>query len=131
MTAKKSDNRSREEIEQRRIENLDFILNHLSGPLFPRRINTAETKGDQFTVYDKNQMIKAYTKADWIDCRVSAYPLLSDMENQGENRKQAPDFLFIDLDRSSFNSDEEHNEALKDRQRNIKRQLGGYLTLLW
>ena len=74
-------------------------------------------------------MIKAYTKTDWIDCRVSAYPFLSNDNNSPI--LLAPDFLFIDLDRSSFNSDEEHKEALKDTQRNIKRQLAGYPTLLW
>ena len=133
MTAKKSDDdESREvEVEQRRIENVDFILNHLSGTLFPRRISTAATKGAQFTVYDKDEMIKAYTKADWINCRVSAYPLLSDAEFCGRSRKQAPDFLFIDLDIGPSKNEEEHRRALKETLRNIKRQFGGYPTVLW
>jgi hypothetical protein len=109
--------------------NLNFILNHLSEPLFPRTISTYRSEGRQIEVFSKEEMIKAFEQSDFLDCRVNAYP--SYTEYKGINR-QAPNFLFIDLDRSIFETEREHGLALTNTLRNIKEKLTeGYSTILW
>jgi hypothetical protein len=78
---------------------LNFILNHFEKPLFPRTISTYRSEGKQFEVFSKEEMIKAFEQSDFIDCRVNAYR--SYTEYKGINR-QAPNFVFIDLDSFTF-----------------------------
>src|SRR3954453_9983495 len=86
-------------------EGIEFILSHFEGRqlLFPRKISTAFSNGRQFTIYNKDQILGEYIKANFIDCRINAYPVL------GESHYQAPNFIFIDLDLSK---DLPHQEAL-------------------
>jgi hypothetical protein len=65
-----------------------------------------------------------------MDCRINAYP--SYTEWKGLNR-QAPNFLFIDLDLSRFKSIEALNNALKRTLKFIKERLGDniFQTVLW
>ncbi len=108
---------------------IDFILNHLKEPLFPRTISTYRSEGRQFEVFSKEEMIKAFEQSDLVDCRVNAYP--SYTEYKGINR-QAPNFLFIDLDRSTFETEREHRLALTNTLINIKEKLSeAYPTVLW
>lgn len=108
---------------------IDFILTHLEEPLFPRTISTYRSEGRQFEVFSKEEMIKAFEQSDFLDCRVNAYP--SYTEYKGINR-QSPNFLFIDLDRSTFETEREHRLALTSTLRNIKEKLAeGYSTILW
>ena len=82
------------------VENgLDFILNHFEEPLFPRTISTYRSEARQFEVFSKEEMIKAFEESDFLDCRVNAYS--SYTEYKGINR-QAPNFIFIDLDRAIY-----------------------------
>jgi hypothetical protein len=108
---------------------IDFILSHLKEPLFPRTISTYTSEGRQFEVFSKEEMIKAFEQSDYLDCRVNAYP--SYTEYKGINR-QAPNFLFIDLDRSTFDTERAHRLALTNTLRNIKEKLSeAYPTVLW
>ena len=108
---------------------INFILNHLKEPLFPRTISTYTSEGRQFEVFSKEEMIKAFEQSDFLDCRVNAYP--SYTEYKGINR-QAPNFLFIDLDRSTFETQRAHRLALTNTLRNIKEKLSeAYPTVLW
>ena len=108
---------------------INFILNHLKEPLFPRTISTYTSEGRQFEVFSKEEMIKAFEQSDFLDCRVNAYP--SYTEYKGINR-QAPNFLFIDLDRSTFDTERAHRLALTNTLRNIKEKLSeAYPTVLW
>ena len=52
---------------------LNFILNHLTEPLFPRTISTYRSEGRQFEVFSKEEMIKAFEQSDFLDCRVNAH----------------------------------------------------------
>jgi hypothetical protein len=64
-----------------------------------------------------------------LDCRINAYP--SYTEFKGINR-QAPNFIFIDLDRLTFKTDKAHKLALSTTLKNIKEKLGGVKpTVLW
>ena len=95
---------------------LNFILNHFEEPLFPRTISTYRSEGRQFEVFSK-EVIKAFEQSDFLDCRVNAYR--SYTEYKGINR-QAPNFIFIDLDKSTFNTERAHKLALSNTLRNIK-----------
>jgi len=108
---------------------IDFILNHFEEPLFPRTISTYISEGKQFEVFSKEEMIKAFEQSDFLDCRVNAYP--SYTEYKGINR-QAPNFVFIDLDSSTFETQRVHKLALTNTLRNIKEKLAeAYPTVLW
>jgi hypothetical protein len=69
-----------------------------------------------------------FKQANWLDCRISAYP--SYTEYKGINR-QAPDFIFIDLDKATFKTETAHNKALAITLENIKQKLDGSPTILW
>jgi len=86
---------------------LDFILSHFENPIWPRTIFTPKEK--QVLVYSQDQALAKFIQARFLDCRINAYP--SYTEWKGLNR-QAPDFLFIDLDLSRFKSVEALNRAL-------------------
>ena len=108
---------------------IDFILTHLEEPLFPRTISTYRSEGRQFEVFSKEEMIKAFEQSDFLDCRVNAYPSYTGYK--GINR-QAPNFLFIDLDKDIVETARAHRLALTNTLRNIKEKLSeAYPTVLW
>jgi hypothetical protein len=110
-------------------EGLNFILKHFEEPLFPRTISTYATQGGQFEVFSKEEVVGAYEESDFLDCRINAYP--SYTEYKGINR-QSPNFIFIDLDRSTFNTGRAHRMALTATLKNIKEKLlGSNPTVLW
>jgi hypothetical protein len=81
-------------------EGIDFILSHFEKrqQLFPRKISTAFSNSRQFTVYNKEQILNEYIKADFIDCRINAYPVLDNNDYLSYSDIQAPNIIFIDLD---------------------------------
>jgi hypothetical protein len=89
-------------------DGLDFLLTHFQEPIWPRTISTRTTDKKQILVYSKQEALARFTQANWQDCRTSAYP--SYTEYKGINR-QAPNFIFIDLDRSTFNTEIAHNKS--------------------
>ena len=74
--------------------NLDFILGHLSDPLFPRTIMT-KGLGYQKEVFNKHELLAYFKASNYHDCRINAYP--SYTEYKGINLT-APSFIMIDLD---------------------------------
>jgi len=58
---------------------------------FPRKIMTAKSNG-QITVHSKDQMLQKFEEADFIDCRVNAYPLVP------TDILQVPNIILIDID---------------------------------
>ena len=108
---------------------MDFILKHFEKPLFPRTISTYATQGGQFEVFSKEEAVRAYEQYDFLDCRINAYP--SYTEYKGINR-QSPNFIFIDLDKSTFITERAHRMALTATLKNIKEKLiGANPTVLW
>ena len=58
--------------------NLDFILSHFSEePLFPRKISNYKTRGGQFSVSSKQEIINAFRESNFVDCRINAFPSLT------------------------------------------------------
>ena len=63
-------------------------------------MSTSLSQGRQFTVYNEEQILNECIKASFIDCRLNAYPVLSesDMIALDIFSAQAPNMIFIDID---------------------------------
>ena len=111
------------------IASLDFILSHFGEPIWPRTISTHTTGGRQILAYNKEEAIEKYKQASLLDCRINAYPDYT--EYKGINR-QAPNFIFCDLDKSAFKSETELNAGLNKTLNNFDKILGSKSpTVLW
>ena len=107
---------------------VDFILSHLDPPLFPRNIMT-QRLGYQMEVYTKDAMLRYFEHSDYQDCRISAYPKISQF---GDFQQVAPSLVMIDLDRgSSSNNSYMLIVALKTTLKHIWRILRVNPTVLW
>ena len=82
----------------------------------------------QFTIYSKEEIVEYCKNADYVDCRVGAYPEYT--KYKGIVR-QPPDFVFVDLDLSNFNNDISRIERVLKRIKNKIEKLGGSCTILW
>jgi Primase X len=111
-------------------DGLDYLLGQVVPPIWPRTISTYTTGGKQFLVYSKDEVLAWFRRASLLDYRINAYP--SYTEWKGLNR-QAPNFLFIDLDLSRFKSREALNRFLNRTLKVIKEKLGDNIfpTVLW
>lgn len=58
-------------------EDLTFTLNHLDG-LWPRTVSTYATKGGRRLVNNFAQAMARFKAANFLDCRISAYPKYAD-----------------------------------------------------
>jgi len=75
------------------MDGINSILNMfetIRQPVFPRRIMTASYSG-AFIVYDIKQMYNAFRRANFQDCRISAYP-------DSNNSVLIPNLLLLDID---------------------------------
>jgi Primase X len=108
---------------------LDFILSHFQERVFPRTVSTWSTENRQVEVFDKETGTNIFENSKFIDCRINAFPTYT--QYKGINR-QTPNFIFIDLDRSLFNSEKALNIVLNNTLKNIKEKLNGaHPTVLW
>jgi hypothetical protein len=103
-------------------EGLDFMLDHFSEPLFPRKISRTAVDRRQYEVEDKDTALYYYKAALYEDCRISAF---------GVNQRN-PDLIFIELDASDFSSKRSLKLALTATLKNMKKKLdGAHPTVLW
>jgi len=110
-------------------EGFNFISGHFEEPIWPRTLSTRTTEGRQILVYSREETLEWFKGAKSLDCKISAYPKYT--EWNGINR-QAPDFIFIDLDLSHFKSMEALNRSLRRTLKNIKEKLGNAQpTVIW
>jgi hypothetical protein len=124
-------------------QGIRFILSHFERrqQLFPRKMSTALSQGRQFIVYNEEQIISECIKSNFIDCRLNAYPIISEgSQSNGLNifSAQAPNIIFIDIDLpKDYESKEEEriinlNKTLKKAQSIIQKKLDGCKpTVLW
>jgi hypothetical protein len=101
---------------------LDFILSHFEEPIFPRTVSSSVTQGRQILVCSKAKAIAIFKQANLLDCRINAYPYYTGF---GGINRQAPNFIFIDLDLSRFNSMEALDKALRSVLKKIKEKFRG------
>jgi Primase X len=111
------------------VEGLEFILSHFEEPIWPRTISTHTTEGRQILAYNKEEAIARFRQASLLDCRINAYP---DYTEYGGINRQAPNFLFLDLDRSVFESEKAFNAAFNKTLKNLDNILDAKNpTVLW
>ncbi len=105
---------------------IDFILSHFKAAhqqIFPRKMSTAITNGRQFVVWSEDQILLECEKANYVDCRLNAYPVFE------EGRCISPSIIFIDIDGDSV---QRCDKILKLTSRSIKLNLSGVIpTVLW
>jgi hypothetical protein len=107
-------------------EGLDFILSHFNEG-FPRTISTKTTGGRQIVVYSKEEALARFKAANYLDCKINAYPRFVDWK--GINR-QSPNFIFIDLDQDRFKLiDKVLNKTLKNTCQRFNGQV--HPTVIW
>lgn len=120
------------EEEQQRTElekKLEFILGHFEEPVWPRTISTHATKGAQILVYNKEEALAWYKQANLLDCRINAYPNYT--EYKGINR-QPPNFIFLDLDNSTFKTKRALRMTLDKTLKNLHNILNARSpTVIW
>jgi hypothetical protein len=75
---------------------VDFLLSHLPKPDFPRTIATKLTEGKQRIVTSIDEAMEYYKQANYMDCRLAAYPYTVD------NRTQLITFVMLDFDLNNF-----------------------------
>ena len=109
---------------------LDYILSHFQGDLWPRTISTKATRGAQIPVRSKEEALKWFEQANFLDCKINGYP--KRIEWKGINL-QAPNFIFIDLDLGRFKSRLALDKCLYKTLKNIseKFNLSVTPTVLW
>ena len=98
---------------------------------WPRTIHTRLTQRPwQVLVYSKEEALARFYQAKGLDCRINAYP--GHIEWKGLNR-QAPNFIFIDLDLGRFKSRLALDRALAKTLRNINEKFNTAVTptVLW
>lgn len=131
------DNESNEKRIAKVKEGIRFLLTHFEGrqPLFPRKMSTALSQGRQFTVYSEEQILNECIKANFIDCRLNAYPVSDD--NNISIGIQAPNIILIDLDLSKNENEDDALLRLNKITSNILNTIGNKLqggckpTVLW
>lgn len=118
--------------------NLDYILGHFQEPIFPRTISTKMTQNRQLVVYSRQEALARFAQANFLDCRISAYPPNATVNPSATERFQGlthatPKNLvvIIDLDRSTFKSEWTLGLALARALQNIKSTLAVGPTVIW
>jgi hypothetical protein len=105
---------------------VDFLLSHLSKPDFPRTIATKLTEGKQVVVYDKIEALAYYKQANYMDCRLAAYPY------SFTKTPQIIDFVMLDLDLNNFKySRQKLDKALHKILLELNNTYGIMPTVIW
>ena len=122
---------------------LNYILGHfLFQPrslfIFPRTISTKTTEGRQIMVDSREEALARFAQANFVDCRISAYPPDATVNPSGLEcfqglRITTPRNLIviIDLDKSTFRSERALQLALARTLQKIKFKLEVEPTVLW
>ncbi len=96
--------------------------------VFPRKIMTPLTNG-QKPIYSAEEMSKRFEEANYIDCRINAYPsFLNEAEEKDYDNGTnldffTPNIFFIDLDLKDFESKEILDKNLKKILKGISKTL--------
>ncbi len=114
-------------------EGLEFISSHFdpNEPLWPRTISTRATGGKQIVVNSFEEAMKWFKAADFLDCRISAYPIYNDEYIKRTGIAFIPSLVLCDLDREHFRTNEEFEAAAAKTCQNFKEILGANPTQLW
>ena len=120
-------------IDHRKVQDgLDFIINHLQEPLFPRKIMTKQL-GYRVEIFNKQEALEHFKNSNYEDCRINAYT--SYTEYHGINRTPVS-FLMVDLDSKDFADETKRGKSVLERALNntlqkITESIEGKPTVLW
>jgi len=110
-----------------KILGLNFLLRHLTKPIFPRRISCKTTEGRQVLVDSYQQMLAYFEASSWLDCRISAF-------NSIEVESDIPSLIFIDVDHEEVvgvSPEHSRNRILVNIVNRIISKLNIAPTILW
>ena len=99
-----------------------FLLKHFDEPVWPRTVSTKTTEGRQILVCNEEEAFARFKQASFMDCRINAYPAYTEYE--GINR-QSPNFIFIDIDKSSFKIQRAYESAVSQTLKSFGKKLPG------
>jgi Primase X len=105
------------------IDGINSILSMfevIGQPAFPRNTMTGDYTGF-FTVYDTSQLFDAFSRANFRECRISAYPPVS------KDKLLIPNLLLLDLD---YNSQLINNHGCLHADKVLKGQVNKILRNL-
>jgi hypothetical protein len=113
-------------------EGLDFILSHFIEQ-FPRRVSTKTSENRQVLVSNKEEALARFKAANYLDCRINAYPYVKRWKGWEGINRQVPDLLFIDKDLNDFRDREALDISLFGTLQTIKNRLGANAvpSVLW
>ena len=107
-------------------EGVDFLLSHLSKPNFPRTIATKLTEGKQRVVTSIEEALQYYKNANYMDCRLAAYPYTVN------NKPQVITFVLLDFDLNNFKySRQKLEQGLKKNLLSLKNDFKIQPTVIW
>lgn len=109
---------------------IDFILSHFEGQLqlFPRKMMTDKVSW-QFTVTSREEILERCKESNFVDCRINAYPEYTEYDGIV---RQAPDFIFVDLDLPNFDYDKSKMDRILKGTLNKIYRIGEVKpTVLW
>jgi hypothetical protein len=120
------------------IDGLDFILAQFREPLWPRTVSTRSTEGRQLVVSSREEALARFIQSNWLDCRISAYPVKATVNPSALERLQGlacitPRSLIvmIDLDKGTFKSERALELALTKTCQKIEKNFQVEPTVLW
>ncbi len=127
-------------IEQSSKKGLDHILSHFQhfehfqDSHWPRTVSTKATQGRQVIVTSKDEALAYFKAANYMDCRISAYPYwrASIVSRFAEIKNLIPpDLIMIDLDSCNFFDKRALLAALHQTLQKIKVKLALIPTVIW
>ena len=98
---------------------IDFILSHFEEPVFPRKMMTSKSNG-QFSISSKEEIFEKCKQSNFIDCRINAYPEYVDYKGIV---RYPPNFVFIDLDLTTFLKYKDPRKALDKSLKNTLKKI--------
>lgn len=129
MNSQYPNNYELQETEPLVAKSTHFLLSHFEGQckLFPRKIMTPFT-GGQKIVYSIQEVLGEFRKANFVDCRISAFP---EFDKGEEIYQNTPTIIFIDLDLKDFPDRDGLDDELTNVLSKIKRDVNGHPTIVW
>jgi hypothetical protein len=92
-------------------DDIDFLTSHIDcESLFPRKMMT-KISNYQFSVNSKEEIAQKCIESGFIDCRINAFPEFTKWDKY-DISLYPPNFIFIDLDLSTFSKLRTPSKAL-------------------
>jgi hypothetical protein len=114
-------------------EGLNYIVSHFEGqPLWPRTVSTKATENRQILVKSREEALARFAQANFLDCRISAYPPPSELSSfVGVNLDIVPSIVMIDLDYETFKTQRAFEMALSKTLKEILKIGVSKPTVIW